>query len=107
LLQHWPAGWPEVNSDSDGDGASNKSEFLAGTDPLDAASVLRTRLVPTAQGFFLHWNTEPGKIYQVYRSTDFAQWNEVGGPRFAPGEVDSLNVGGGGAGLFRVVLLRN
>jgi len=107
LLEHWPGGWPSVNADSDGDGASNKSEFLAGTDPLDPDSVLRTSLTSTAQGFFLQWNTEPGKIYQVQHSADFATWDDVGGPRFAPGDVDFMNVGGSGMGMFRVKLLRN
>jgi hypothetical protein len=106
---YWGAdifGWPNPYSDSDGDGASNKNEFLAGTDPTDAGSVLRTGLNPTPQGMFLNWNTVPGRIYQVQRSTDFATWTELGEPRFAPGTVDSMNVGAGGSGLFRV-LIRN
>jgi len=99
--------WPNAGDDSDGDGASNENEFLAGTDPNDPNSVLRTALVPTVQGFFLDWNTEPGRIYQVQKSGDFLSWSDFGGARFAHGATDSINVGGGGSGLFRVVLLRN
>jgi hypothetical protein len=99
--------WPPPTADTDGDGASNGNEFLAGTNPTDPNSVLRTALTPSLQGFYLHWNTEPGRIYQVQRSTDLAQWVEVGGPRFAAGPVDSVYVGGLNAGMFRVVLLRN
>jgi hypothetical protein len=54
---------------------------------------------------FLVWNTVPGRIYQVKRSTDFITWSELGQPRFAAGEQDSFFVGGGGAGVFRVQLL--
>lgn len=109
MVAHWGlnfAAWPAIGADSDGDGASNENEFLAGTDPRDPNSVLRTSLTATSQGFFLQWNTEPGKIYQVERSTDFVTWNALGGPRFAPGDVDFMNAGGSGSGLFRVKLLR-
>jgi hypothetical protein len=107
MSANWGEAWPGASVDSDGDGASNYSEFLAGTDPNDDTSVLRTSLASTPQGFFLSWNTEPGKIYQVQHSSDFSSWTELGGPRFAPGDLDSMNVGSGGAGLFRIVLLRD
>jgi len=110
MVAHWGlnfAAWPAVGADFDGDGASDENEFLAGTDPRDPDSVLRTALTPTAQGFFLQWNTEPGKIYQVQHSANFATWDDLGGPRFAPGDVDFMNVGGSGSGMFRVKLLRN
>ncbi len=110
LVRYWGtkmSNWPDMDADSDGDGASNKAEFLAGTDPKDPGSVLRTRLSPTSQGFYLDWNTEPGRIYQVQRCTDFVHWSEVGGPRFAAGDVDSVYVGGLNAGMFRVILFRN
>jgi hypothetical protein len=101
------ASWPDAGDDSDGDGASNEDEFLAGTDPKDPNSVLRNDLVSTPQGMFLMWNTEPGKIYQVEQSADFKTWSPLGGRRFAAGDVDSVHLGQGGSGLFRVVLLRN
>ncbi len=98
--------WPSPNADSDADGASNRDEFLAGTNPRDAASVLKQRLQTTPQGIFLHWNTEPGLIYQVQAATEFGQWRNLGEPRFAAGAVDSLYVGGGDVGYFRVIRLR-
>jgi hypothetical protein len=110
MVAHWGSDfsvWPGASEDTDGDGASNLNEFLAGTDPKNSSSVLRTALVPTVQGFFLNWNTEPGRIYQVQNSPDAQAWSDFGPTRFAHGASDSLNVGGSGAGLFRVVLLRN
>lgn len=98
--------WPSAAADSDGDGASNRQEFLAGTDPTDANSVLKQRMVQTPQGPYLNWNTQPGLIYQVQRTTNMSNWQNVGGPRFAAGYLDSLYVGGSNAGFYQIVRLR-
>jgi hypothetical protein len=99
--------WPLANADSDGDGASNKNEFLAGTDPNDANSVLKVRMQPTPQGLFLNWNTQVGLMYQVQQSSGFeGAWSNLGAPRFAAGSVDSMYVGGGAVGYYRIVRLR-
>jgi hypothetical protein len=98
--------WPSPYADSDGDGVSNLNEFLAGTCPTNAASVLRIDLQPTAQGLFLNWNTQPGLIYQVQVSTNLKGWTSLGGMRFAPGTVDSMFVGGNPASYYRVLRVR-
>lgn len=99
--------WPSPYVDSDGDGASNKDEFLAGTDPANANSVLKVRLQPTMQGLFLNWNTQAGLMYQVWNTAaPGGAWVKVGGPRFAAGTVDSLYVGGNSAGFYRIERLR-
>jgi len=98
--------WPSPNADSDGDGVSNYNEFLAGTDPKRATSVLRVRLLPSPQGMFLHWNTQPGLIYQVQTSTDRINWSAVGEARFAAGTIDSMFVGGSNGNYYRVLRLR-
>lgn len=85
-----PALWHAANIDSDGDGATNLQEFLAGTNPVDPRSVLRTRITKSPQGSFLNWNTQPGFIYQVQTSADLKQWTNVGQPRFAAGYQDSI-----------------
>jgi hypothetical protein len=98
--------WPSPYVDSDGDGASNKDEFLAGTNPTDANSVLRQRLVQTPQGPFLNWNTEPGLVYQVQATADMSNWVNLAGPRFAAGYLDSMFVGSAGPGFYRIIRLR-
>jgi hypothetical protein len=99
--------WPAVNEDSDGDGATNLQEFLAGTDPTSAESVLRTFITSTSQGWRLNWNTQPGLIYQVQTSTNASSWTNLGTPRFAAGETDAIPVEGGSeVSLYRVLRLR-
>ncbi len=98
--------WHSPYADSDGDGVNNLNEFLAGTVPTDADSVLRIRLQQTAQGLFLNWNTQPGLMYQVQISASLDAWSNLGGPRFAAGYLDSIYVGGANAGYYRVLRLR-
>jgi hypothetical protein len=103
-----PAMFPAANVDSDGDGASNLQEFLAGTNPVDPRSVLRTRITRTPQGRFLHWNTQPGFVYQVQTTTNLTGWTNLGQPRFASGYEDSilLQPGSNGAAFYRVIRIR-
>jgi len=101
--------WPKPADDSDGDGASNLQEFLAGTAPQDANSVMRVQLVSTAQGATLNWNSQPGFIYQVQISENLSagSWTNFGAPRFAVGTNDSVAASGVGASAYyRVVRLR-
>ena len=102
-----PANWPSPQADSDGDGASNLQEFLAGTDPNDPNRVLRAQLVSTSQGTRLSWNAQPGLMYQVQISADIASWTNVGAPQFAAGTTDSVLINGtNAAAYFRVIRLR-
>jgi hypothetical protein len=103
------ADWPPGNIDSDGDGASNADEFLAGTDPTDAQSVLKMWISRTSQGPRLNWTTEPGFIYQVLTATDVTLgWTNLGGPRFAPGTTDSIPITSGniGTAFYRIIRVR-
>jgi hypothetical protein len=106
-LQHFGskvALWPRANNDSDGDGASDGQELLAGTDPNDPNSVLRVRIVPSPQGRRLQWNTQSGAVYQVQSSTDFVGWQNLGTPRFAAGTIDSVLLSNSsGAAFYRVI----
>jgi hypothetical protein len=101
--------WPRPADDSDGDGASNLHEFLAGTTPGDANSVMRVQLVSTAQGTRLSWNGQPGFFYQVQVSVNLSagSWTNFGEARFANGTNDSVPAGGvEAAAYYRVVRIR-
>lgn len=64
--------------DDDGDGCGNLREFLAGTDPLNSASVLRaTGLSTVPGGIGFSWQSVPGRIYQIEASGDLANWEPV------------------------------
>jgi fibronectin type 3 domain-containing protein len=57
------------SADPDGDGWTNAQEFISGTDPNDAASVLRvTRLHTSESDIVLHFPTVAGRSYRLERS---------------------------------------
>jgi hypothetical protein len=102
-----PATWPSPNNDTDGDGVSDREEFLTGTNPKSASSVLKTFLRRTEQGATLSWNSRPGAFYQVQTSTNMQEWSDIGTLRFASGEIDSIPIGNHpGNTYYRVNLLR-
>lgn len=55
-------------ADQDGDGMSNGGEVVAGTNPLDANSVLR--ILGLTTGNLLTWASVSGKVYQVEYATN-------------------------------------
>ena len=101
-----PLSWPAAGADSDGDGATNLQEFLAGTNPMSRDSALRLDMARTAQGLWLNWNTEPGFVYQVQFSTNAVTWQTLGVTRFAPGAADAVAVGGSDVRLYRIIRMR-
>jgi len=58
-----------ADGDPDHDSAANLQEYLAGTDPQNANSVLRI-VNQTNGGRRLTWSSVPGKGYQVYATPD-------------------------------------
>lgn len=72
----------DPNADPDHDGMSNYAEFWAGTDPLDANSVLRIESPIQLSGGQpeIRWQTVVGKTYVVQYSTDLVSWNLLGTP---------------------------
>jgi len=97
-----PSKWPAANVDSDGDGATNLQEFLAGTNPN---SVLKIKLESTPQGWRLQWNTERGFIYQVQKSTNIDVWENVDVPWLADRDQGWLLLSGepGPVKYYRVI----
>lgn len=99
-------------ADPDGDGQSNFAEFVAGTHPREAASVLRLRAFRTANGpLELRFPGVAGRSYEVqWRSLETSagsDWHAVQalGPLTADGEsvvLDGEARAAGRARLYRV-----
>ena len=101
-ISSWPAAGAPVTA-----GAPTLLQiFMSGGNPTNSVTWLQTSLAKTSQGMFLSWNTQPGFTYQVQVSTNFGSWSNLGSPRFAAGNSDSIYVGGGGMGYYRILLLR-
>jgi hypothetical protein len=65
-------------ADTDGDGMINTDEFLAGTDPTNALSLLKLTLNPTNRAL-LHFVAETNRGYTVQFRTDLqsANWTSL------------------------------
>lgn len=102
-----PVNWPPTNADPDEDGATIYQEFLAGTNPIDPASVLKTQLVSRDTGLYLEWNTAPGSVYQVQVTGDFKDWQNLDTVRFAASTSDSIQVSAPrGLKYYRIIRMR-
>jgi hypothetical protein len=68
-----------VTTDSDGDGMSDYAEFIAGTNPTDAASKLNfiSAAVQTNKLVQLEWSSVPGRLYQMDGSTNLMNWTPL------------------------------
>ncbi len=71
-----------TNADADGDGMDNRAEYVAGTNPTNAASRLATAVASATNGLALTWSTAPDRTYCVSGTTNLcpASWVQVGGP---------------------------
>jgi len=70
----WQPGW----ADSDGDGATNYEEFLAGTDPTDPKQRVCDFASPPTTGAVAELDHAAGLIYQVQTSADARTWSISG-----------------------------
>ena len=80
LLYHLnPASTGDAGFDSDGDGESNVQEFLAGTDPLNPASVFRVAGIERSNDVSISFSSVLGRRYQIQRSDDLTQpsWTTI------------------------------
>ena len=60
----------DANLDPDGDGLTNLQEYWAGTDPQNAASVLKVGINPVLGGFTLRFTSMPNVTYSLQYSTN-------------------------------------
>lgn len=76
----------DPNADPDHDGMGNLAEWIAGTNPTNAASVLRLRLVSAtnANNIVVSWPSVAGKYYWLQRATNLpAGFNSLVGTNIA------------------------
>ncbi|MCS7064201.1 MAG: hypothetical protein NZM04_09210 [Methylacidiphilales bacterium] len=81
----------DMNADNDGDGLTNEQERQAGTNPLDANSLLAIESIePLANNHFkLTWKSVAGKTYQVQFTDNLStpNWQNLGSPITATGST--------------------
>lgn len=98
------AGIDDSAVDADGDGQANRDEYLAGTDPQDAASVFAITGMtgPVAGSLSITWHGVAGKRYRISTATDPGAWTPR--PEFidclAPGLMQATVPTGGVAKFF-------
>jgi hypothetical protein len=98
--------WPNPSTLLAEGGPSLLQVFQSGASPLDPGTWLRTSIVREQDGYYLHWNPQPGLIYQVQTSLTLSNWANLGAPRFSAGTDDAINIGGNNAAYYRVLRLR-
>jgi hypothetical protein len=62
----------DADLDADGDGMSNRSEYVAGTDPHNPASLLTVQIARSAAGLVVRFDAVAGRSYSLFSTTNIA-----------------------------------
>jgi hypothetical protein len=98
-----------ANDDADGDGMTNLQEFLAGTSPIDAKSVLRiSTAVPQGSDMVFSFATVTNRQYVLEWTTDLSSgvWTSLPDVISGDGTVQQVRHIGGAALPQRFYRLR-
>jgi hypothetical protein len=68
----------DPSGDPDADGMHNWQEYVAGTDPTAAGSLLRIDVVSAPPDFQIRWPSVLGRLYTVERSTNAVNYAAIG-----------------------------
>ena len=99
--------WKGADSDSDGDGATNLEELLAGTDPSDPADSLTIAMYEVNDQSWLSWTTIEGGIYQLQQTSSLNEWQNIGAPRFGADSHDAVQIQNNtDLSIYRIVRLK-
>ena len=71
---YFPNGAPSPETDSDGDGATNRFEYIAGTNPTLKSSVFGPRGTWSSGIYTLPIASVAGRLYKVYATRDLKTW---------------------------------
>ena len=94
--------------DRDGDGFCNLHEYIAGTDPTNAVSLLKVSDLPVGAptNFIIRWPSVSGKVYSVRWLANLLTppWATVASnlPATPPLNVKTVGVTGANSGFYRV-----
>ncbi|HEX4644004.1 MAG TPA: thrombospondin type 3 repeat-containing protein, partial [Verrucomicrobiae bacterium] len=98
------------NADPDHDGFTNFAEYIAGTNPTNAASLLKIQSIShAANGATVVWQSVANKHYQMLSRTNLVTgaWQNAGSPVIAAGATTQILDGTATNGLhyYRVQVL--
>lgn len=73
--QYFPGQTIDPENDSDGDGTSNRMEYIAGTNPTNRTSVFKPAGTYSSGIFSMPIQTVAGRTYKVYVTKDLSTWH--------------------------------